>query len=169
LKPGNIYVSERGGLCDFVKVLDFGLVKLLQQSPATQLTADHVVSGTPLYMAPEQALGRGDLDGRADLYAVGAIGYHILCGEPPFQDDNPMAVMIAHAHQEVPPISSHRSDIAADLQQVVERCLAKSPADRYADAKELERALATCSAAGEWDAQKAAVWWHELCFASAEQ
>ena len=57
LKPGNLYISERGGLCDFVKVLDFGLVKLVQEPSAAQLTADRVVSGTPLYMAPEQALG----------------------------------------------------------------------------------------------------------------
>jgi serine/threonine-protein kinase len=168
LKPGNIYISERGGLCDFVKVLDFGLVKLVHQPTAAQLTADHVVSGTPYYMAPEQALGHRDLDGRSDLYAVGAIAYHMLCGRPPFVDDNPMAVMIAHAHHEIPPLSRERSDIPDDLQQVVMRCLEKSPTDRYADAKELEQALAACSSAGEWDAQKAAVWWHDVCFASSE-
>jgi serine/threonine-protein kinase len=118
-------------------------------------------------MAPEQALGRGDLDGRSDLYAVGVIGYHMLCGQPPFQDDNPMAVMIAHAHQEVPPISSHRSDIPVDLQQVVERCLAKSPANRYGDALELERALVACAAASDWDSRSAAIWWHDRCSAPA--
>jgi len=169
LKPGNLYISERGGLCDFVKVLDFGLVKLVQEPSAAQLTADHVISGTPLYMAPEQALGHRDLDARSDLYALGAIAYHMLCGQPPFQEESTVAVMIAHASQQVPPISCHRSDIPDDLQQVVQRCLAKSPADRYADAKELEQALAACSAAGEWDARKAAVWWHDLCLATEER
>ena len=169
LKPGNLYISERGGLCDFVKVLDFGLVKLVQEPSAAQLTADHVISGTPLYMAPEQALGDEKLDARSDLYALGAIAYHMLSGQPPFQDENPMAVMIAHARQEVPPISCHRADVPDDLQQVVLRCLAKSPADRYADAKELEQALAACAAAGEWDARKAAVWWHDVCFATEER
>jgi serine/threonine-protein kinase len=168
LKPGNLYISERGGLCDFVKVLDFGLVKLVQEPSAAQLTADHVISGTPLYMAPEQALGDEKLDARTDLYALGAIAYHMLSGQPPFQDENPMAVMIAHARQEVLPISCHRADVPDDLQQVVLRCLAKSPADRYADAMELEQALAACSAAGEWDARKAAVWWHNVCFATEE-
>jgi serine/threonine-protein kinase len=153
-------------LCDFVKVLDFGLVKQVHEPGAARLTADHVVSGTPWYMAPEQALGNQDLDARSDLYALGAIAYHMLSGQPPFPDENPVAVMIAHAHTEVPSISLHRSGIPDDLQQVVLRCLRKSPTDRYADAKELEQALAACSAAGEWDARKAALWWHDVCFAT---
>ncbi len=169
LKPGNLYISERGGLCDFVKVLDFGLVKRIQEPSAARLTADHVVSGTPHYMAPEQALGAQELDARSDLYALGAIAYHMLCGQPPFPGKNPMAVMIAQAHEAVPPITSHRTDIPDDLQQVVLRCLAKSPPDRYADAKELEQALANCAAATAWDTQKAAVWWHRECCATNEQ
>ena len=169
LKPGNLCISERGGQCDFVKVLDFGLVKRVHEPRAAQLTADHVVSGTPLYMAPEQALGDEKVDARSDLYALGAIAYHMLSGQPPFQDENPMAVMIAHARQEVLPISCHRADVPDDLQQVVLRCLAKSPADRYADAKELEQAIAACSAADKWDAQKAAVWWHDVCFATEKR
>jgi serine/threonine-protein kinase len=163
LKPGNLYISERGGLCDFVKVLDFGLVKQIQEPSAARLTADHVVSGTPHYMAPEQALGAQELDARADLYALGAIAYHMLCGQPPFPGENPMAVMIAHAREAIPPLSSHRTDIPDDLQQIVLRCLAKSPADRYADAKVLEQALADCDAACEWNSQKAAVWCHRVC------
>ena len=169
LKPGNLYISERGGLCDFVKVLDFGLVKRIQEPSEARLTADHVVSGTPHYMAPEQALGSQELDARSDLYALGAIAYHMLCGKPPFTGDNPIAVMIAHAHEKLPPLSSHRADIPDDLQQVVLRTLSKSPADRYSNAKELEQALADCSAANEWDAQQAAVWWHQVCCTTNEQ
>ena len=148
-----------------MKVLDFGLVKLVHEPSAAKLTADHVISGTPLYMAPEQALGDERVDARSDLYALGAIAYHMLCGQPPFQGENPLEVMIAHAREDVLPLSRHRSDVPDDLQQIVLRCLAKSPADRYANAKELEQALAACSAADEWDARQAAVWWHDVCFA----
>lgn len=167
MKPGNLHVSERGGLCDFVKVLDFGLVKQVRKSTDAQLTAEHVISGTPLYMAPEQALGQ-PLDVRSDLYALGAIAYHMLTGRPPFPRDNPLEAMMAHAREEVPPLADLQSDIPDDLQQVVLRCLAKEPAARFADASELERALAACAAVGDWDAQRAAVWWHEVCFATAD-
>lgn len=163
LKPGNIYISERGGLCDFVKVLDFGLVKVTQDPSAAQLTADHTISGTPLYMAPEQALGAERVDNRSDLYALGAIGYQMLSGRPPFPGENPMALLIAHAREPVPKVSSIRSDAPADLEAVLMRCLAKSPEDRYSDALELEQALASCAAVNEWNAQQAAVWWHKTC------
>lgn len=166
LKPGNLYISERGGLCDFVKVLDFGLVKRMHQAAGEQLTADHAISGTPLYMSPEQALGNHGLDPRCDLYALGAIAYHMLTGQPPFPGDNPMAVMIAHVKEDVSPLTNIRADIPDDLQQVVLRCLSKEPDDRFADATEMDRALAACAAAGDWDAQQAAVWWHDYYFAT---
>jgi serine/threonine-protein kinase len=163
LKPGNIYVSERGGLCDFVKILDFGLVKVTHDPGSAKLTADRTISGTPLYMAPEQALGAERVDNRSDLYALGAIGYQMLTGTPPFPGDNPVALLIAHAREPVPSISSIRPDVPADLEAVLLRCLAKSPEDRYADALQLEQALAECHAANEWNAQQAAVWWHNTC------
>ena len=164
LKPGNLYISERGGQCDYVKVLDFGLVKLMHEPDSNKLTSDHVISGTPLYMAPEQAVGDQALDARCDLYALGAIAYHMLTGHTPFEHDNPMAVLIAHAHEEVSPLTSHDSQIPEDLQKVVLRCLEKLPEDRYDDAMELERALAACSDSGAWDNQKSAAWWHDTCF-----
>ena len=164
LKPGNLYISERGGQCDYVKVLDFGLVKLMHEPAGNKLTSDHVISGTPLYMAPEQAMGDQALDARCDLYALGAIAYHMLTGHPPFEHESPMAVLIAHAREEVSPLTSHDPQIPEDLQQVVLRCLEKLPEDRYSDALELERALSACSCSGEWDTQKAATWWHDICF-----
>jgi serine/threonine-protein kinase len=168
-KPNERHDGDAGGgLCDFVKVLDFGLVKRVQEPQAVQLTADQVISGTPLYMAPEQALGNQDLDARTGRYALGAIAYQAFRGRPPFQDDNPIAVMFAHARDEVPPLSRRRADIPADLQQVVLPCLKKSPADRYANAKELEQVFASCAAATEWAAQTAAIWWHDACFAGEQ-
>ncbi|MCA9077172.1 MAG: serine/threonine protein kinase [Planctomycetaceae bacterium] len=160
LKPANLYVSERGGLCDFVKVLDFGLVKSINPG-AAKLTADHVVSGTPHYMSPEQAAGESGLDARCDIYALGAIGYHMLTGQPPFDGDTAVAVMIAHASKEVVPPSQLRADIPEDLEQVILRCLEKQPDDRYANVTELEQALADCADADGWDSKAAAVWWQD--------
>lgn len=162
LKPANLFVSERGGMCDFVKVLDFGLVKLTKEPEAPQITSDQVISGTPLYMSPEQAVGDPALDGRTDMYAIGAIAYYMLTGRPPFEGATPVAVMMAHATKEVEPPSEHCDDIPADLQAVVLKCLAKKPADRYVDILALEQALNDCDAAGDWNAKQAAQWWSEV-------
>ncbi|WP_339910690.1 serine/threonine-protein kinase [Symmachiella dynata] len=162
LKPANLFVSERGGMCDFIKVLDFGLVKLTNEPEAPQITSDQVISGTPLYMSPEQAVGDPALDGRTDMYALGAVAYYMLTGRPPFEGATPVAVMMAHATKEVEPPTIHREDIPADLQAVVLKCLAKKPADRYSDLSALEQALNDCGAAGDWNAKQAAQWWSEV-------
>ncbi len=169
LKPANIHVTERGGLCDFVKVLDFGLVKLTNDPQAANLTADNIISGTPRYMAPEQAAGERGLDGRCDQYSLGAIAYHLLTGQVPFVGESAVAVMIKHASEEVVAPSQHCSDIPEDLEQVVLRCLEKKPADRFEDILALDRALAGCSSAADWDAQKAAVWWHNVVAGQASE
>lgn len=160
LKPDNIFLSERGGVCDFVKVLDFGLVKLANEAESAQLTADHTVSGTPSFMSPEQATGASGLDGRCDIYSLGAIAYEMLTGRLPFEGDNPVAVMIAHASEKVVPPSELNSDIPNDLETVVLQCLAKKPDDRFEDVLALEEALSHCAAASDWDSRKAALWWH---------
>jgi serine/threonine-protein kinase len=161
LKPANIYVTNRGGEFDVAKVLDFGLVKLTQEPGAAELTTDQTVSGTPLFMSPEQATGDPTLDARADLYALGAICYYAITGRPPFVGDNPMAVMIAHARDPVVPPSQIRPDVPADLEAVILCCLAKRASDRYADVKAMGRALAACAAARDWDGDQAERWWTE--------
>jgi serine/threonine-protein kinase len=160
LKPANILVAILGGKCDVAKVLDFGLVKLTANPEAPQLTADYTVSGTPQYMSPEQATGT-ELDGRADIYSVGAILYFMLTGRPPFQGMNPTELMISHARDPVPPPSKLRADVPDDLEQIVLRCLAKKPDDRFADARALSAALGACSCAGEWGDAEAEAWWVE--------
>lgn len=160
LKPANIFVAILGGQHDVAKILDFGLVKQTTGGSA-QLTADHTVSGTPSYMSPEQASASPDLDGRADLYSLGAILYYWLTGRPPFEGDNPTNLMIAHARDPVEPPSRVRSGLPADLEAVVLRCLAKSPSERFADARALGEALAGCECAGTWDEAKAETWWGE--------
>jgi serine/threonine-protein kinase len=162
LKPANIYVAIRGGESDVAKVLDFGLVKLTADPTAPALTGEHHVSGTPLYMAPEQATGARDLDARLDIYALGATAYFALTGRPPFVGDSSIQVMMAHARDPVEPPSMLRADIPHDLEMVVLTCLAKRPDDRYPDVKSLSRALAACASAADWDADKADLWWTDV-------
>ncbi len=160
IKPGNVFVAKRGGLYDVIKLLDFGLVKSVNENPSTRLSQEGGISGTPLYMSPEQARGQLDLDARSDIYSVGALAYALLTGRPPFDGATAMEVMIAHVRDEVV-WPSHYADVPADLEDVVLRCLTKIPVDRFQDVESLEQALAECSAADRWTQWHAARWWHE--------
>jgi eukaryotic-like serine/threonine-protein kinase len=159
LKPANVFVAVRGGESDVAKVLDFGMVKLTGDPGVAALTADVMISGTALFMAPEQAMGDRALDARADLYALGAVMYCALTGRPPFEGDRPFVVMMAHARDPVTPPRAVRPDVPADLERVVLRCLAKRPEDRYPNSKALGEALAACDSAGEWGPHRAEAWW----------
>ena len=161
LKPANLFVAVHGGESDVVKVLDFGLVKLTKDPGAAALTSEMTVSGTPLYMAPEQSVGDRALDARADIYALGAMMYYALTGQPPFTGDNAFAIMMAHGRDPVVPPSQVRADVPEDLERVVLRCLAKKPDDRYQSVKLLGEALTACTSATDWDAEKAGRWWGE--------
>src|SRR5215471_10601985 len=141
IKPGNVFVAQRGGLYDVAKLLDFGLVKPVAEVPSARLTHEGAISGTPLFMSPEQAQGRGDLDARSDIYSLGAVAYTLLSGRPPFERTNPLEVIVAHARDEVVPPSRQRPDVPADLERVILRCLAKRPEDRFRDAESLDQAL----------------------------
>lgn len=167
LKPANILIAILGGECDVAKVLDFGLVKVENPSDGMHLTAEYTVSGTPSFMSPEQARGEQQIDGRADIYALGAILYFLLTGKPPFERDSPMSLMIAHAGEPVVPPSQLRPEIPADLEAVVMRCLAKAPADRFQDAREMAAALTACACAHDWDQTRARQWWLDHAAAQA--
>jgi serine/threonine-protein kinase len=161
IKPGNVFAAQRGGMFDVAKLLDFGLVKPVKETPAARLTQEGGISGTPLYMSPEQARGQADVDARSDIYSLGAVAYALLTGRPPFLDTNPMEVMIAHARDDVVPPSQHQADVPADLEQVILRCLAKNRQDRFQDVDSLEQALADCAAADLWTQAHAVAWWQE--------
>jgi serine/threonine-protein kinase len=160
IKPGNIFAASRGGYYDVAKLLDFGLAKPTSpESVPVQLTQDGSITGSPLYMSPEQALGDHEPDERCDIYSLGAVAYFLLTGRPPFDGDRPIKVILAHAHDEVVPPSRLRRDLPSDLEQVVLRCLAKNPDDRFASAMALRQALAECESAGRWTHGDAAKWW----------
>jgi hypothetical protein len=160
IKPSNIFAAYRGGVCDVAKLLDFGLVKRVSESNSARITQDGTVAGTPQFMSPEQASSK-PLDARSDIYSLGAVGYFLLTGRPPFDDPSPLSVLIAHARDPVQPPSELRPDVPKDLEQVLLRCLAKDPADRFPDALALDEALAACSAACGWTAADALRWWTE--------
>jgi serine/threonine-protein kinase len=160
IKPANLMAAYRGGLHDVTKILDFGLVKTLSEDEkAPHLSRDGTVAGSPLYMAPEQILHTHAPDRRTDVYALGAVAYFMLTGKPPFTGEGPMEVMISHVRDAVIPPSQLQSEIPADLESVVLRCLAKRPEDRYQDTPSLGDALDACADAANWSARHASLWW----------
>ncbi|HVS36979.1 MAG TPA: serine/threonine-protein kinase [Gemmataceae bacterium] len=156
VKPGNVIVCDRGGVSDVAKVLDFGLVRDVSAGAAC-LTQDGTIAGTPAYMAPEQASG-ASVDARTDVYAIGGLAYFLLTGQPVFADPSALKVLAAHLYEAPAPPSRRRPEVAADLDAVVLRCLAKAPADRFPDVASLEAALGACTCAGQWSPAEAAAW-----------
>ena len=163
IKPGNIFATRRGTVYDVAKLLDFGLAKPLIETSggSSELTQDGSITGSPRYMSPEQATGSEDLDERSDIYALGTVAYQLLTGRPPFEDERPLKVMFAHARDPVTPPREWVESIPADLEEIVMRCLAKRPEDRFPDAHALRRALLACHLAGSWTRERAESWWRE--------
>lgn len=129
--------------------------------PDDRLTQHGTIVGSPPYMSPEQAAGRGKLDARSDIYSLGAVAYFLLTGQPPFVRETAMLMLMAHAYEAVDPPANHRPELPADLQEVVLRCLEKDPARRFPDAHGVEQALAACMDADLWSEEQAALWWYD--------
>jgi len=166
IKPANIHLGRLGLQHDFVKVLDFGLVKSVNtKSGDTAATEIGMTPGTPDYMAPEMTLGE-NLDGRTDLYAVGCVGYFLLTGHPVFSATNVYHMLARHLNDTPDPPSAHVSEVPPDLDRLILACLAKQPADRPQSAADLRRTL--CGIAVEpWGEAQAAAWWSERVTAPA--
>jgi len=150
VKPGNVLLAvEEGGAVAHAYLADFGLTKRI--GGARGLTVSGQVLGTIDYVAPEQIEG-GQVDGRADQYALGGVLFECLTGMAPFRRDSELAVLWAHVHDPPPPISEHRPDLPAALDDVIGRALAKAPSDRYPSCAALiaaiEAALAGAAPAG---------------------
>jgi eukaryotic-like serine/threonine-protein kinase len=160
IKPANIIVCSRGGVYDTIKLLDFGLVRAID--PAAEhgkLTQDGAIAGTPEYMSPEQAEGSGGLDGRSDIYSLGAVAYFLLTGRPPFQKATTLQLLFAHVREPVKPLTEIRPEIPTDVQAVVLKCLEKDRERRFQDITALDHALADCQRGEPWTEAQAAEWW----------
>ena len=132
IKPANILVCRYGGDHDFVKVLDFGIVKVTHAASAdaeVTATQEHVLRGTPAFIAPEQVLARDEIDSRADIYSVGCVAYWLLTGHLVFTGETAVAIMLQHAHTPPTP-ASQRSELPVPpaLDELILSCLAKDPA-----------------------------------------
>jgi serine/threonine-protein kinase len=163
IKPANIFLCRYGQDHDFVKVLDFGLVKALDarvKRAAPGLTAENAVQGTPAFIAPEQAMGDADIDGRADIYATGCVAYWLLTGQYVFTADTPIGILLHHASTPpVPPSARTDQPIPPGLERVIMACLAKNPADRPQTARELSLRLGEVACAEAWTEDRAREWW----------
>lgn len=158
IKPTNIFLCRMGDELDFVKVLDFGLVKLLDHD--IQLTRDDSTLGTPAYMAPELALGSESIDGRADLYSLGCVAYWLLTGNLVFEEKGPTATMMAHLNKPpLPPSQRIELPIPPQFENVILACLSKQPEERPASAEALHQALEECDVRPSWSRQAASAWW----------
>jgi serine/threonine-protein kinase len=138
LKPANLFCVRRPDGRRSLKVLDFGISKMM----AENLTAVHGIMGSPAYMSPEQIRSAQSVDERADIWAMGIVLYEMLTGLTPFNARTLPAILTNIATQPMPSVRRYRLDVPARLDAVIQRCLEKDPADRYASAAELAEALA---------------------------
>ena len=162
IKPANLFMCRLGPDDDFVKVLDFGLVKHADTSNAhSMLTLEGVTAGTPGFMAPEIALGNPKIDGRADLYSLGCVAYYLLTGQQVFSGETAVAVVLAHVQTPpTPPSARAEFPIPAALDAAILACLAKEPSARPSSASALDRMLANAVASADaWTPEEARAWW----------
>ena len=162
IKPRNVIACRRGGVYDVAKLLDFGLVQDIGLGKdAGKLTVQGTILGSPPFMSPEQALGKNNIDARTDIYSLGSLAYFLLTGQPPFSRDSAMEMLVAHVHEPPAPLTELRPELPVDLQEVILRCLQKDAEQRFQDVDSLDRALADCACADQWDRDRAAEWWKD--------
>lgn len=160
IKPANMMIGERGGVYDFLKVLDFGLVRPVEHSDQLGLTNVNSLTGTPLFLSPELIQTPEEVDARSDVYQLGVVAYYMLTGAHIFQGANIFEVCAHHLYAE-PDTPEQRTGrtFSADLSSLIMSCLAKNRDDRPADARELLERLRACTPAGVWSQQQAQAWW----------
>ena len=162
IKPQNIMLCKIRGECDFVKVLDFGLVKQISGDQTRDLTRAMRILGTPLYMSPERIRNPSDADGRADIYALGAVGYFLLTGKRLFETETEHDLTYQVLHT-VPGLASECSsfEVPAELDALIGRCLEKDPAARPQSIAEVAGALDGLMVHRPWTRAQIDAWWNE--------
>ena len=123
--------------------------------------APRLLSAHLFIWRPNNRSTSGSLDVRGDIYSLGAVGYFLVVGHPPFVAENPLEIMISHARDAVPPPSEVVPDLPSDVEAILLKCLSKNPEERFGSSAALGEALAACSVAGQWTRTDAARWWAE--------
>jgi hypothetical protein len=160
IKPANLMLNRRGGEADVVKVLDFGLVRAVDQDKQSGLTAADALTGTPLYMSPEAIQSPALVDACSDLYAVGAVGYFLLTGQPVFQAGTIVELLQQHLTTPATPPSQRLSrTVSEQLEHAILACLEKSRANRPQTARQLAKMLDAAPTAHAWTQDEAEAWW----------
>jgi tRNA A-37 threonylcarbamoyl transferase component Bud32 len=158
LKPGNVMLCERGGMHDVAKLLDFGLVAAIApEEPNEKITQAGMMMGTPAYMSPEQCAGDETITASSDIYALGALGYFLVTGSPPFAGRSATKTLIAHMSEPAPRLTT----VSPGLAEVLRKCLEKSSENRYPSVANLAEALVHSVGAAEWTPLKARDWWRD--------
>lgn len=164
VKPANIFITDRGGVPDSVKVLDFGLVKHLSSSPDAvqmiEVAGEDGIVGTPNFIAPEAIRDPNQCDARSDLYSVGVLGYFLLTSREIFSGATIAELCRKHLDEiPVPPSQRLGKPLNSELESLLMRCLEKDPAKRPTSARELAEQLAACDLTRHWTATQRADWW----------
>ena len=161
VKPANILLTSEAGVIDWIKVLDFGLIKSIETKEKDQsLTQSDSITGTPMYMSPECVRDASSSDALSDLYSLGAVGYALLTGKPIFDGTGSVDVCMKQLNEEpMRPENRLNSALPDDLQNVLMSCLRKAPSDRPQDIDELASALRACDDAMAWSDTDAIQWW----------
>ena len=160
IKPSNVFLTHRGGLFDFVKVLDFGLAKQIEVDDGAALTKDGMVFGTPRYMAPEMVYGSDGVDQRADIYNLGGLAYWMVTGHPPFASESSVEVIVDHVKTTPrPPSEISELTVPSELEDIIMRCLRKKPSERFQTVMELGAALDRLPFEEPWNEDRACSWW----------
>lgn len=160
IKPDNIMLCERGGIYDFVKVLDFGIGKFKDELEREALdNVDNYIAGSPYFLSPETVQRSEKVDKRSDIYSIGAVAYYLLTGKYLFEETNLNKLLLRHIHEKPLPLSSIVPNVSSDLESIVMTCLEKDKDNRPQSAKDLCRMLLKCSMAGKWSQRKAMEQW----------
>jgi serine/threonine protein kinase len=163
IKPENLMLCERGGIYDFVKVLDFGLIKDVHTEEQEALTNPKFAVGTPRYLPPEAIQASDRMGARSDLFSLGAVGYFMLTGCELFESDSVLDIIHMHlSSKPKPPSERVGYAISSDLENLIMKCLEKSLDDRPQSADELANGLKACRDAGKWSEDDARKWWEEF-------